>query len=211
MRIRDFMSTTVVAVDEDTPVHDARKILEAHKIRRLPVMRKGHLVGLVTERMLLEAEPLPAGHAANRTENQPLLAKSVKDYMTKDPYTVGPDMPFEEALEIGQNMGYGGFPVVEDGMIVGMVTESDIMRLMTKAFGVSGGSKRIEIRISREFGTMRKIMEVLDETKAVLLSLMTFLRRQHGEDLIILRVHSEDAGPVAARLRSSGFDVAYAG
>jgi len=205
------MSTTVVAVDEDTSVHDARKIMEVHKIRRLPVMRKGHLVGLVTERMLLEAEPLPGEHAATRTVHQPFVANSVKDLMTKDPYTVGPDMPFEEALEIGQDMGYGGFPVVEDGMIVGMVTESDIMRLMTKAFGVCGGSKRIEIKISREFGTMKKVMEVLDENKAVLLSLITFLRSQGGEDMIILRVNSEDAGPVAARLKSSGFKVAYAG
>ncbi|MBW1690947.1 MAG: CBS domain-containing protein, partial [Deltaproteobacteria bacterium] len=48
MRIRDLMSTTVVAVDEKTSIHDARKIMEAHKIRRLPVMRKGKLVGLVT-------------------------------------------------------------------------------------------------------------------------------------------------------------------
>jgi acetoin utilization protein AcuB len=211
MRIRDFMSTTVVAVDENTSVLDARKIMEAHKIRRLPVMRKDQLVGLVTERMLVEAEPLPAKLAANRTEDPPLLPKRVKDFMAKDPYTVGPDMPFEEALKIGQDMGYGGFPVVEDGMIVGMVTESDIMRLMTKAFGVSGGSKRIEIRTSREFGTMKKIMEVLDENKAVLLSLMTFLRRQPGQDLIILRVNSEDAGPVAARLKSSGFTVARTG
>jgi len=60
MRIRDLMSTNVVAVDENTSIHDAKRIMDAHKIRRLPVMRKDKLVGLVTKHMLLEASPSPA-------------------------------------------------------------------------------------------------------------------------------------------------------
>lgn len=211
MRIRDLMSARVVAVEEKTSLPDARKIMEAHRIRRLPVMRKGRLVGLVTMRMLLEERSTKPRHAAIRSADRPLWSKYVKDIMLKDPYTVGPDMAFEEALEIGQDMGYGGFPVVEDGVIVGMVTESDIMRLMAQTLGVRRGGKRIEIKVSREFGTMKRVMEILDEKRAVLVSLMTFPRQQDEEDLIILRVQSEDAGPIADRLRSSGFTVAYAG
>jgi CBS domain-containing protein len=60
MRVRDIMRINVVTVTEDTSVHDARKIMEAHKIRRLPVMKKHELVGLVTLHMLLEAAPSPA-------------------------------------------------------------------------------------------------------------------------------------------------------
>ena len=87
MRIKDFMSTNVVAVDEDTTLHDARKIMEAHTIRRLPVMKKGKLVGLVTLRMLLEAAPSPAT-ALSIHELQYLLAKmTVKEIMIKEPYT----------------------------------------------------------------------------------------------------------------------------
>ena len=60
MRVRDIMSTNLVTVTEDTRVDDARKIMEAHKIRRLPVMKKDKLVGLVTKHMLLEAAPSSA-------------------------------------------------------------------------------------------------------------------------------------------------------
>ena len=60
MRISDLMSTNVVVVDEKTLIHNAKKIMEAHKIRRLPVMKKDKLIGLVTERMLLEAAPSEA-------------------------------------------------------------------------------------------------------------------------------------------------------
>ncbi len=211
MRIRDLMSTTVVAVEEETSVHDARRIMESHKIRRLPVMRKGMLVGLVTERMLLEVKSSSAGHSTARQSDRPLQNEPVREVMVRDPYTLSPDMPPEEALKIGQEMGYGGFPVVEDGVIVGMVTESDIVRFMTKVLGVRGGGRRIDLKVSREFGIMQRIMGIFDKRKAVLLSLMTFLRPEEGDYMIVLRIQTEDTGPIVKELTAAGFTVTYVG
>jgi acetoin utilization protein AcuB len=211
MRIRDLMSTNVVAVEEETSVHDAKKIMGAHKIRRLPVMRRDKLVGLVTERMLLESGTSSANGLATHASNPPLSRKPVKEVMVRDPYTLSPDMPPEEALKIGQEMGYGGFPVVEDGVIVGMVTESDIVRFMPTVLGVKGDGRRIDLKVSRQFGTMQRIMGILDDRKAVLLSLMTFLRPENGEYLIVLRVKGKDAGPVAEELKKANLNVTYVG
>jgi acetoin utilization protein AcuB len=211
MRIRDVMSTNVVAVDEKTSIHDARKIMEAHNIRRLPVMKKDKLIGLVTEHMLLEASPSPAT-ALSIHELHYLLAKmTVKDIMVKKLFTISPDMPPEEAMQLGQEMGYGGFPVVEDGRLVGVVTESDIVRLMTRVLGVSKKGKRITIKASNEFGNMQKIMNILDKNKTVLLSLMSLKEPEEEERLIVLRLESENAEPIAKELKSSGFNVTYVG
>jgi len=210
MRIRDIMSTNVVAVDEKTSIHDARKIMDAHKIRRLPVLKKDKLVGLVTKHILLEASPSPAT-ALSIHELQYLLAKmTVKDIMVKNPYTISPDMPVEEALQLGQEMGYGGFPVVEDGRLVGVVTESDIVRIMTRVLGVREKGKRIDIKVNKDFGNMQRIMKILDENKTLLLSLMTLPPEDNGW-LIFLRLKSEDAEPIARKLKSSGFNVTYVG
>jgi acetoin utilization protein AcuB len=208
MRIRDIMSTNVVAVSEDTSIHDARKIMKAHKIRRLPVLKKDKLVGLVTERMLLEASPSPAT-ALSIHELHYLLAKmTVKEIMVKNPFTISPDMPAEEALQLGQEKGFGAFPVVEDGKLVGIATESDIVRIMTKILGVREEGTRIDIRASRDFGNMQSIMEVLDRHKTVLLSMMTLPPEEGGEEwLIVLRLKSENADQVAKELTSAGFDV----
>jgi acetoin utilization protein AcuB len=207
VRIRDLISTNVIAVGEDTSVCDARKIMEVHQIRRLPVMKKDKLVGLVTERMLLEAEA-PAAHNQGTYGAGSLLSKKpVKEIMVRDPYVLSPDMPPEEVLEIGQEMGYGGFPVVENGVIVGMVTESDIVRLMTRVLGVRVKGKRIDIKVSRKFGNMTKIMKILDEKRAVLLSLMTFLGSRNGDYMIILWVMSDDPRSIVRELKSSGFNV----
>ena len=209
MRIRDFMSTNVVAVDEKTSIHDARKIMEAHKIRRLPVMKKDKLVGLVTKHMLLEASPSPATSLSIHELHYLLAKMTVKDIMVKNPYTISPDMPAEEALQLGQEMGYGAFPVMEDGRLVGMVTESDIVRLMTRVLGVREKAERIDIKASRDFGNMKRIMEILDRHRAVLLSMMTLSPEHEDEDwLVVLRLKSEDAEPIVKELKSSGFNVA---
>ena len=103
------MRTNVVTAEEKTLVGDARKIMEAHKIRRLPVMKKDKLVGLVTKHMLLEAAPSPATSLSIYELNYILAKMTVKDIMVKKPYTISPDMPAEEALQLGQEKGYGGF------------------------------------------------------------------------------------------------------
>ena len=209
MRIRDIMSTNVVAVSEDTSIHDARKIMKAHKIRRLPVLKKDKLVGLVTERMLLEASPSPAT-ALSIHELHYLLAKmTVKDIMVRNPFTISPDMPAEEALQLGQEKGFGAFPVVEDGKLVGIATESDIVRIMTKILGVREEGTRIDIRASKDFGNMQSIMQILDRHKTVLLSLMTLPPDEGDEEwLIVLRLKRENADQVVKELTSAGFDVA---
>jgi len=211
MRVRDIMSTNVVAVDEKTSIHDAKKIMAAHRIRRLPVMKKDKLVGLVTERMLLEASPSPATSLSIHELHYLLAKMTAQDIMVKKPFTISPDTPPEDALQLGQEMGYGGFPVVEDGRLVGMVTESDIVRLMTRVLGVTKKGKRITIKASEEFGTMQRIMEILDRHKTVLLSLMTLHPEDNEDWLIVLRVKSDDAEPIATELTASGFNVTYVG
>ena len=137
---------------------------------------------------------------------------TVKDIMVRKPYTIAPDMPVEEGLQLGQEMGYGAFPVVEDGRLVGMVTESDIVRIMTRVLGVREKGKRIDIKASPQFGTMRQIMEILDESKTVLLSLMTIPPQDDdGKWLIVLRIKTDHAGPIVEKLKSAGFSATDAG
>ena len=174
-------------------------------------MKKDKLVGLVTKHMLLEAAPSPA-ISLNIWELHYLLSKmNVKKIMVKNPFTISPDMPVEEALQLGQEKGYGGFPVVEDGRLVGVVTESDIVRMMTRVLGVKENGRRIDIKASNKFGNMQRIMEILDKNKTVLLSLMSLEEPEEEGWLIVLRLKTEDAEPIAKELTSSGFNVTYVG
>ena len=213
MKVGDIMNTNVVTVTENTLVNDAKKIMDAHRIRRLPVMKKDKLVGLVTRHMLLEAAPSPAT-SLNIWEMQYLLSKmTIKEIMVKNPVTISPDMPVEAALQLGQEMGYGAFPVMEDGRLVGVVTESDIVRMMTRVLGVKEQGARIDIRSpSKEFGFFRGILDILDKNKALLLSMMTLPPAEDETDwLIALRVQGKDIESIANELKSEGFNVTYVG
>ncbi len=212
MRIRDFMSTNVIAVDEKTSIHDARKIMKAHRIRRLPVLKKNKLVGLVTEHMLLEASPSPATSLSIHELHYLLAKMTVKDIMVKNPYTISPNMPAEEAMQVGQEKGYGAFPVMEDGRLVGIATESDIVRIMTRVLGVREKGTRIDIQASKEFGNMQRIMKILDQNKTLLLSMMTLPPEDDEKQwLIVLRLKSEDADGIAKELKADGFKITYVG
>ena len=146
MRTKDIMTTNVVTVNEKTSLIDAQRIMEAHRIRRLPVMKRDKLVGLVTKHKLLEVAPSPATSLSKWELNYLLDKLTVKEIMVKNPCTISPDTPVEEALRMGQEKGYGVFPVVEDGRLVGVVTESDIVRLMTEALGVTEKGTHVEKR-----------------------------------------------------------------
>lgn len=214
MKVRDVMSTNLVTVTEETLVNDAKKIMDAHRIRRLPVMRKDRLVGLVTRHMLLEASPSPAT-SLNVWELQYLLAKmTVKEIMVKDPVTISPDIPVEEAMELGQEKGFGAFPVVEDGKLVGVVTESDIVRMMTRALGVTQKEgTRIDIKSpSKEFGFFRGILDILDKNKVLLLSMMTLPPTEEDPDWLLgMRVKTDNVQFLADELKSAGYNVSYVG
>ncbi|MGZ3606134.1 MAG: CBS domain-containing protein, partial [Thermodesulfobacteriota bacterium] len=127
MRIRDMMTKNPMTVDSETLVIDAQKIMKENNIRRLPVVDKGKLLGIITKHDLLEASPSPATSLSVHELNYLLSKMKVKEIMKKNPVTLAPDTPFEEALKIGQDKRIGSFPVVENGKLVGIATESDIV------------------------------------------------------------------------------------
>jgi len=136
MRISDVMTRNVITVGPETLVVEAQKLMKENRIRRLPVVEDGRLIGIVTKSDLLEAAPSPATSLSVYELNYLLAKMKVKEIMTKNPVTVTPDTPFEEALEIGQEKKIGCFPVVENGELVGITTESDVVRFLGRALAL---------------------------------------------------------------------------
>ncbi len=210
MRIRDIMVRNPITVDSETLVFDAQKIMKENNIRRLLVVDKGKLLGIVTKHDLLEASPSPATSLSVHELNYLLSRMKVKEIMKKNPVTLAPDTPFEEALRIGQEKKIGSFPIVENGKLVGIATESDIVRFLTHALGIREEGSRITIEgLGGKLGDLEKIISIANKHNTILLSMISLPRPEKKDWMIVLRLKTNSPDPIVADFKKAGFNVTY--
>ncbi|MGB7575082.1 MAG: CBS domain-containing protein [Thermodesulfobacteriota bacterium] len=210
MRIKDVMTRNPVTADSETLVLDAQKLMKENNIRRLPVVDKGKLVGIITKHDLLEASPSPATSLSVFELNYLLAKMKVKEIMKKNPVTITPETPFEEALRLGQEKKIGAFPVVENGKLVGITTESDIIRFVTRVLGIKEEGSRITIEgLGGKLGDLEKIVLVANQHHTVILSMMSLPRPEKKDWLIVLRLKTNDPDPLVKDFKKAGFNVTF--
>jgi acetoin utilization protein AcuB len=204
------MTKNPITAESETLVLEAQKMMREHNIRRLPIVDKGKLTGIITQHDLLAAAPSPATSLSVYELNYLLSKMKVKDIMKKNPVTVGPDTPFEEALRIGQERKIGSFPVVENGKLVGITTESDIVRVLTRALGIREEGSRVTIEgLGGKLGELQKIISIVDQHQTVILSMMTFPRPEKKDWMIVLRLKTTNPDPIVKDFKKGGFNVTY--
>ncbi len=210
MRIRDIMTKNPITVDSETFVFDAQKIMKENNIRRLLIVDKGKLLGIVTKHDLLEASPSPATSLSVHELNYLLSRMKVKEIMKKNPVTLSPDTPFEEALRIGQEKKIGSFPIVENGKLVGIATESDIVRFLTHALGIKEEGSRITIEgLGGKLGDLEKIISIANKHNTILLSMISLPRPEKKDWMIVLRLKTNSPDPIVADFKKAGYNVTY--
>jgi acetoin utilization protein AcuB len=187
----------------------ALDIMKTNKIKRLPVMKGGKFVGLVTRAMLRDASPSDATSLSIHELNYLISRMSVSDIMVKNPVTISPDMPVEETIRLGNEKGIGAFPVMENDKLVGIITESDMSWIVAHALGVDEpDSGRISIASSgRRFGFLKELVEVLDEHQIPMMSILTVPKSDKGDWYMIVRVKAKDAQAAAEDLKKKGFTI----
>lgn len=210
MRIRDVMTRNPVTVESETLVLDAQRIMKENNIRRLLIVDKGKLMGIITKHDLLEASPSPATSLSIHELNYLLSKMKVKEIMTRNPVTLTPETPFEEALRIGQNRKIGSFPVVEDGKLVGITTESDIVRFLSRALGLNEEGSRVTIEgLGGKLGDLEKIIQIVNQHGTIILSMISLPRPEKKDWMIVLRLKTSHPDPIVVDFKKAGFNVTY--
>jgi len=208
MKVKDFMKTDVISIETKTSIMEAQNIMRKKNIKRLPVMNKGKLIGFVTKHMLLEASPSSASSLSVFELNYLLTKMTADDIMIKDPITIPPDYPFEAAIWLSKKHSIGAFPVVEDGKLVGIITEHDIAGVLSEVLGLESEGTRITVKgLGNKLGELKKIIGILDDHATPLLSIITIPRKKKGNWIIVLRVLSSEAEGIVKDLEKKGFKV----
>ena len=208
MKVRDFMKADVISIETHTSIIDAQNIMRKENIKRLPVMKRGKLIGMVTKHMLLEASPSSASSLSIFELNYLLTKMVVDDIMVKDPITISPDYPVEAAIWLGKKHGIAAFPIVENGKLVGIITEHDIAGVLSEVLGLESEGARITVKgLGNKLGELKEIIGVLDDHATPLLSIMTIPRKNKGDWIVVLRVLSSEALSIVKDLEKKGFMV----
>jgi acetoin utilization protein AcuB len=161
MLVGERMSRPVIAVTPEDPINEVLAMFRNEHIRRAPVMKEGKLVGIVSERDLLNASPSSATTLSVWELNYLISKVKVKNVMSKKVITVDADTPIEEAAKIMADKKIGGLPVVSSGKVVGMITETDLFKILLELMGARQKATRVTVTVPDQPGELAKITRAI--------------------------------------------------
>jgi acetoin utilization protein AcuB len=163
MLVGERMSRPVISVSPDAPIHDVLAMFKKEHIRRAPVIKDGKLVGIISQGDLLNASPSPVTTLSVWEMNYLLSKVTVKRVMSKKVTTVDIDTPIEEAARIMADSKIGGMPVMNNGKVVGMITETDLFKVFLELMGARDKGIRVTASIDDKPGELAKVTKAIAE------------------------------------------------
>jgi acetoin utilization protein AcuB len=208
MLVGERMTRNPVTITEDTSIDDALHLMRERKVRRLPILDKaGHLAGIVSDKDLLHAAPSPAS-TLSVYEMHYLLAKlTVKKVMSSPVITVSPDMPLEDAARIMADNKIGGLPVLDGGKLVGIITETDIFKILLELMGGRTSGLRVTVSLPDRKGNLAKLTQALADRGANIISLVTYGGTTADDSLITIKINGVEETAVREALNQPGVKV----
>jgi acetoin utilization protein AcuB len=161
MFVGERMSRPVISVSPDMPINDVLAMFKKEHIRRAPVVKDGKLVGIVSERDLLNASPSSATTLSVWEINYLISKVKVKEVMTKKVISVDKEMPIEEAARIMADKKIGGLPVMDRDKVVGMITETDLFKVFLELMGARDKGIRVTATIEEKPGELAKVTKAI--------------------------------------------------
>jgi acetoin utilization protein AcuB len=189
MLVESRMSRPVVTVQPDLPIHDALKLMRQESIRRLPVVNpKGKMIGIVSERDLLHAEPSDVTSLSVWELNYLLARITVSDVMTSKVITVKEDTPIEDAARIMADYKIGGLPVMRGDELVGIITETDLFKIFLELLGAREPGVRITALVRNTPGELSKLTTAIADIKGNIVAMGQFLGESTENRSVTLKV-----------------------
>ncbi len=213
MLIKNWMTKDPITIEEDTSMIKAIHIMKEHRFRRLPVVKQGKLVGMITDRDLKEASPSKAT-TLDVHELYYLLAElQVNEIMSRNPISVSEEDTVEHAAQIMLEQTISGLPVVDDqGHVKGIITQSDIFRAFMHITGALQGGVQFGLHLEDRPGLIKEVVDLLRARGARIVSLLSsYTTGEEGVRDVYIRVKNltPEAAAAAQAELASRYEVLY--
>jgi acetoin utilization protein AcuB len=187
--VKNWMTKDPITVDVNDSMQTAAKLLKENNIRGLPVMKNGKLIGIVTDRDLKRASASDA-NTLDIHELLFLIEKiKIKEVMTKNPITIPVDSTIEEAAEVLLDNKFSRLPVVyNDGNLVGIITQTDIFRVLVSLTGVREKGIQFAFLLEDRPGSIKEVADIVRKYDCRMVSIMSSSEGQEGLRHVYIRV-----------------------
>ncbi len=174
MLVKGWMTSDVITVDEETSMMKASQIMKENNIRRMPVMQKGKLVGMITDRDIKEASPSKATTLDVHELYYLLSELKIKDIMKKNLVTVGPEETVEKAAVKMLEHRISGLPVVnEKGKVVGIITQGDVFKVLVSLTGIYRGGTQFAFNLEDRPGSIKDVADIIRKHGGRMVSILS--------------------------------------
>lgn len=190
MIVSMWMTRDVVSIDPSMPVLQVADLMQARKLRRLPVLDAGRgkriLVGILSQTDILRALPPGMRSLASVSEDAKLMTMCAVDLMRTDPVTTTPETPIEEVAMTMRREKIGSLPVLRDGVLEGIITESDIFLAFARILATEVGEARVTFDMTNSEDVLVWLATAAQRRGVRVHSVI--LAEQHGRPVCVARV-----------------------
>jgi acetoin utilization protein AcuB len=208
MIISDIMTANVISIPSDTSLAEARRVMDSHRIRRLPVIDGGKLVGVVTKDALDRKGPSQMTNFSVEEIVYLLNNTLVKEIMHRDVVTVSPTTTVEEAVELAQNKRVGILVVLEGDKVVGVATTNDFFyKILNPILGIKMPGTRIVIRNCNGGLDIEKIVSTINKLKVGITNLFIIDLPKAGKHDLVVHLDTKDCASCIEEIARLGCPV----
>ncbi|HXY75206.1 MAG TPA: CBS domain-containing protein [Dehalococcoidales bacterium] len=208
MRISDVMTTNVISIPSSTTLAEARKIMDIHHYRRLPVIDRGKLVGIVTKDGLDKMGPSKLSSLDLHELAYMVNTIKVKEVMHKEVVTAPSDTYIDDAIALVQDKRVGMLIVVDDGTVVGVATTQDIFyKIVNPVFGVKIPGRRIYVENCAEGADIEKVMGAIKDNKMIITAQFSAILPEFNRKSLVIQLQGENYAKCIDAIKKMGYNI----
>ncbi len=196
MLVGERMSRPVITISPDMPIVDALNLMKREHIRRAPVVKDGKMVGIVSDKDLLNASPSPATSLSVWELNYLLSKITVKEVMSKKVMCVDEDTPIEEAARTMADNKIGGLPVMRGEEVVGMITETDLFKIFLELMGAREAGVRVTALVPEQRGQLAALSKAIADKGGNFIAFGVFHGESPSNRMVTFKVAGMDEATV---------------
>jgi acetoin utilization protein AcuB len=207
MIVEEIMKTKIVTVTPTVSIADTMRLMESKKIRHIPVIDSSQqLVGIVTLSDIRDAAP----SIFRSNEHLEDLKKPIDSIMKKDVITGHPLDFVEEIAAVFYEHKIGCLPITNNQKLVGIVTETDLLRTLVELTGAHQPGSQIEIRVPNLAGKLSDITSIIKKRKANISSVLVYPDKKDDQfKILVIRLQTMNPTVLISDLKQSGYDVLW--